>query len=151
MNHERIQGLNTLPPCLVDKGVLINKVDMLRLLQDLGQVSYSHLEDGVVLATGKGLVMEVFSDSQQATLVANHTLYINVHSFDYLEMGRVDSEKSQFDLVHENRRLRLVPLSDPVKEHLSHTVNTVALEAMVADALSASWDACLDDDRNFFE
>ena len=151
MHHERIQGLNTLPPCLVDKGVLINKVDMLRLLQDLGQVSYSHLEDGIVLATGKGLVMEVFSDSQQANLVANHTLYINVHSFDYLEMGRLDSEKSQFDLVHENRRLRLIPLSDPIKEHLSHTVNTVALEAMVADALSASWDACIDDDRNFFE
>ncbi|MBU6229048.1 MAG: hypothetical protein KGQ93_05090 [Cyanobacteria bacterium REEB459] len=151
MHHERIQGLNTLPPCLVDKGVLINKADMLRLLQDLGQVSYSHLEDGVVVATGQGLVMEVFSDSQQATLVANHTLYINVHSFDYLEMGRVDSDKSQFDLVRDNRRLRLVPLSDPIKDHLSHTVNTVALEAMVADALSASWDACLDDDRNFFE
>ena len=151
MNHECNQPLSTLPPCLVDNGVVINKVDMVRLLQDLGQVSYSHFEDGIVLSTGQGLVMEVFSDTQQATLVANQALYINVHSFDYLEMGRSGSHQSQFDLVHDNRRLRLIPLSDPIKEHLTQTVNSGALEAMVADALSARWDACLDDDRHLFD
>jgi hypothetical protein len=36
-------------------------------------------------------------------------------------------------------------------EHITRSVNTAALESMVADALSASWDACLDDDRNFLE
>ncbi len=95
--------------------------------------------------------MEVFADPQQATLVANSTLYINVHSFDYLEIGKTAYEQSHFDLVQDNRRLRLVPLSDPMKEHLTRTVNTATLEAMVADALSASWDACLDDDRNFLD
>jgi hypothetical protein len=151
MNHERVGNLSTLAPCLVDTGVVVNKADMLRLLQDLGQVSYSHLENDTALSTGQGLVMEVFADPQQATLVANHTLYINVYSFDYLEMGKVDSEQSHFDLVQDNRRLRLVPLSDPMKDHLTHSVNTAAFEAMLADALSASWDACLDDDRNFLD
>ena len=151
MNHERVRDLGTLAPCLVDTGMVVNKADMLRLLQDLGQVSYSHLEDDVVLSADQGLIMEVFADPQQATLVANHTLYINVHSFDYLEMGKTSGQQSHFDLVQDNRRLRLVPLSDPMKEHMTRTVNTAALEAMVADALSASWDACLDDDRNFFD
>jgi hypothetical protein len=151
MNHECNQPLSTLPPCLVDNGVVINKSDMVRLLQDLGQVSYSHFEDGVVVSTGRGLVMEVFSDSHQATLVANRTLYINVHSFDYLEMTRADSNQSHFDLVQDNRRLRLIPLSDPIKEHLTQTVNNAAFDALVADALCARWDACFDDERHLFD
>jgi hypothetical protein len=151
MSHERVKNAGHLAPCLVDTGVIVSKADMLRLLQDLAHVSYCHLEDGVLLSEGQGLVMEVFADPQQATLVANSTLYINVHSFDYLELGKTASEQSHFDLVQDSRRLRLIPLSDPMREHLTRTVNTATLEAMVADALSASWDACLDDDRNFLE
>ena len=95
--------------------------------------------------------MEVFADGQQATLVANHTIYINVYSFDCLEIGKTDAEGSHFDLVQDNRRLRLTPLSDPMHEQITRSVNTATLEAMVAEALSASWDACLDDDHNFLE
>jgi hypothetical protein len=151
MNHERVGDLSIPAPCLVDNGVVVNKNDMLRLLQDLGQVRYRHLQDDRVMAEGQGLVMEVFADSQQATLVANHTLYINVYSFDFLEIGKVGADQSHFDLVQDNRRLRLFPMSDPMHDHLTRTANTAAFEAMVADALSASWDACLDDDRNFLD
>jgi hypothetical protein len=151
MNHERASNLSIPAPCLIDSGVVVNKTDMLRLLQDLGQVRYHHLQDGVPVSEGQGLVMEVFADSQQATLVANHTLYINVYSFDCLEIGKTDIDRSHFDLVQDNRRLRLIPLSDPMHEQITRSVNTATLEAMVADALSASWDACLDDDRNFLE
>ncbi len=151
MNHERASHLSIPAPCLIDSGVVVNKTDMLRLLQDLGQVQYSHFQDGVTLSEGQGLVMEVFADGQQATLVANHALYINVHSFDFLEIGKVDVDSSHFDLVQDNRRLRLIPLSDPMHDQVTRSVNTATLEAMVADALSASWDACLDDDRNFLE
>jgi hypothetical protein len=151
MNHERASHLSIPAPCLIDSGVVVNKADMLRLLQDLGQVQYCHLQDGIPVSEGQGLVMEVFADSQQSTLVANHTLYINVYSFDCLEIGKSDGDGSHFDLVQDNRRLRLMPLSDPMHEHITRSVNTAALESMVADALSASWDACLDDDRNFLE
>ncbi len=150
MNHERATNLSIPAPCLIDNGVVVNKTDMLRLLQDLGQVQYWHYQDGVPISEGQGLVMEVFADGKQATLVANHTLYINVYSFDFLEMGKTDTD-SHFDLVQDNRRLRLVPLSDPMHEQITRSVNTATLEAMVADALSASWDACLDDDRNFLD
>lgn len=151
MNRERTSNLSIPAPCLIDNGVVVNKTDMLRLLQDLGQVRYRHLQDSLSLTEGQGLVMEVFADSQQATLVANHTLYINVYSFDYLEIGQTDADGSHFDLVQDNRRLRLIPLSDPLHDHMTRSINTAALEAMVADALSASWDACLDDEHNFLE
>ena len=151
MNHERASNLSIPAPCLIDSGVVVNKNDMLRLLQDLGQVQYRHFQEGITLSEGQGLVMEVFADGQQATLVANHTLYINVYSFDCLELGKTDADGNHFDLVQDNRRLRLIPLSNPMHEHITRSVNTAAFEAMVADALSASWDACLDDDRNFLE
>ncbi|MFQ4138431.1 hypothetical protein PGN35_019135 [Nodosilinea sp. PGN35] len=151
MNHERASNLSIPAPCLIDSGVVVNKNDMLRLLQDLGQVQYRHFQDGITLSEGQGLVMEVFADGQQATLVANHTLYINVYSFDCLEIGKTEADGNHFDLVQDNRRLRLIPLSDPMHEHITRSVNTAAFEAMVADALSASWDACLDDDRNFLD
>ncbi|MBE9139117.1 hypothetical protein IQ254_18275 [Nodosilinea sp. LEGE 07088] len=151
MNRERASDLSVPAPCLIDSGIIVNKTDMLRLLQDLGQVRYRHLQDNVVLAEDQGLVMEVFADGQQATLVANHTLYINVFSFDCLELGKTESDGHYFDLVQDNRRLRLMPLSDPMHDNITRSVNAAALETMVADALSASWDACLDDERNFLD
>ncbi|MFZ4678469.1 MAG: hypothetical protein ACOYM4_22730, partial [Nodosilinea sp.] len=138
MNHERASHLSIPAPCLIDNGVVVNKTDMLRLLQDLGQVQYCHFQDGILVSKGHGLVMEVFADSQQATLVANHTIYINIYSFDCLEIGKTDGDRSYFDLVQENRRLRLTPLSDPLHEQVTRSVNTATLEAMVADALSAA-------------
>ena len=151
MNHERARNLSIPAPCLIDSGVVVNKNDMVRLLQDLGQVQYRHFQDGITLSEGQGLVMEVFADGQQATLVANHTLYINVYSFDCLEIGKTDADGNHFDLVQDNRRLRLIPLSDPMHEHITRSINTAAFEAMVADVLSPSFDACLDDDRNFLQ
>lgn len=151
MTHERIGHLSLPAPCLVDTGVVINKTDMLRLLQDLGRVHYRHYHDGCMINQGEGYIMEVFADPQQSTLVANQTLYLNVHSFDCLEMGRLEDNRSHFDLVQENSRLQLVPLSDPLKDQHHRNLNTAAFEAMVAEALSASWDACIDDENNFPE
>jgi hypothetical protein len=149
MNHERHGNLGLPAPCLVDVGTVVNKNDMLRLLQDLGQVRYIHTQDERVISEGEGYIMEVFADPQQSTLVANHTLYLNVLSFDCLEMGQSDSSQSHFDLIQDNRRLRLVPLSNPLQEQTGRNLNVAAFEAMVAEALSASWDACLDDEGNF--
>ena len=145
MNRERFSNLSVPAPCLVDSGVVVNKSDMLRLLQDLGQVRYRHFQDGALLTEGG----EVFADTQQATLVANHTLYLNVYSFDFLEMGKIDAEQTYFDLVQDNRRLRLLPIYDPVQDQIAQSASTAAFEAMVVDALSARWDACIDDDTNF--
>jgi hypothetical protein len=137
-------------PCLVDIGTVINKKDMVRILQHLGRVQYIHNQEEQVLRQGQGYVVEVFSDPQQATLVANSSLYINVTSFDYLEMGQLDDNQPYFDLIQDNRRLRILPLSNPRTEHNSCTINDATLEAMLAEALTARLDACLDDDSNNF-
>ena len=137
-------------PCLVDIGTVINKKDMVRILQHLGRVRYIHCQEEQILREGEGYVVEVFSDPQQATLVANSSLYLNVTSFDYLEMGQLADNQPCFDLIQDNRCLRILPLSNPLTERNSCNLNDATLEAMLAEALTARWDACLDDDSNNF-
>ncbi len=140
-------GLPELPaPCLVDRGIVVNKADMLRLLNDLGKVSYQDRHGDRVLSQGTGYVMDVFAEPGLSTLVANQSLYLNVYSFDYLELDKLPNEQACFKLVQEERALCLFPLTTPLQEQTTRNFNAVALEAIVAEALSASWDACLDDD-----
>jgi 7-keto-8-aminopelargonate synthetase-like enzyme len=150
MSHDPMFGNAKLPaPCLVDTGMIINKQDMQRLLSDLGRVRYTYRQDGRTISEGEGYIVEVFADAKQSTLVANHALYLNVCSFDYLELSRSPDEESYFDLVQENRQLTLVPLSNPLQEQTTRTLNAAALEAVVAEVLSANWDMRLEDEDGF--
>ncbi|MGP1373626.1 MAG: hypothetical protein ACTS3T_12425 [Almyronema sp.] len=146
MSYDPIGNTSLPAPCLVDTGVVVNKTDMQRLLGDLGRVRYVYEHDDQT-SEGEGYVLEVFNDPQQSTLVANHTLYINVQSFDYLELSRSSDQQACLTLVQESRRFCLFPLSNPLQEQTARNLNAAALEAMVAEALSASWDVCMDDDN----
>ncbi|MEL7034252.1 MAG: hypothetical protein AAFO04_01335 [Cyanobacteria bacterium J06592_8] len=136
-------------PCIIDTGIVVNKRDMQKLLVDLGRVRYIHLQDGQVYNEAEGYVVEVFADEQQATLVANHSLYLNVYSFDYLELKQSPEKETYFDLVQEGRLLRLIPLSNPLEEQSSRTFNAAALDAVMDQVLSGSWDSELDEDCPF--
>ncbi|NJP10545.1 MAG: hypothetical protein HC866_14585 [Leptolyngbyaceae cyanobacterium RU_5_1] len=136
-------------PCIVDTGTVINKQDMQKLLADLGRVQYLHTQDGVLTSQAEGYVLEVFADPHRSTLIANHALYLNVQSFDYLELGQSPEQKPYFDLVQDTRRLRLIPLSNPLMEQHNRNLNVAALEAVVAEVLSAGWDVQIDDDEHF--
>ncbi len=150
MTHNPRQSSVKLPaPCLVDTGIVVNKQDMHRLLADLGQVRYVHTQDGVLLSDGEGYVLEVFSDPNQSTLVANSALYLNVCSFDYLELQRSPHKETYFDLVQDSFRLRLIPLGNSMQEQMDRRLNVATLEAVVADVLSASWDARIDGEDHF--
>ena len=92
--------------------------------------------------------MEVFCDPVQATLITNHSLYINIHSFDYAEMI-TKSDKTTIVLVQDERYLCLTPKDNPNEAPASSQIDAATLEAIVTEALSASWDASLDDDRSF--
>lgn len=133
-------------PCIIDTGIIINKQDMGRLLTDLGRVRYIHTLDGKLQSEGEGYVLEVFADLQRSTLVANQALYINVCSFDYLQLNQSLDKKTYFDLVQENRQLRLIPLSNPLQDQSTEHLNAEALEAMVTQVLSAKWDVQIDDE-----
>ena len=132
-------------PCIIDTGIIFNKQDMQRLLTDLGRVRYVHTLDGEIQTEGDGCILEVFSDPQRSTLVANSAIYINVQSFDYLQLRQDSEQKAYFDLIQDNRQLRLLPLTNPLQDQTSHRINAATLEAMVTQVLSAKWDVQIDD------
>jgi hypothetical protein len=136
-------------PCIINTGIIVNKLDMRRLLTDLGRVRYIHIQEGECKSEGEGDVMEVFAKQNRSTLVANHALYLNVYSFDYLELKQSSEQETYFDLVQDGRCLRLIPLSTPVQERATRHLNETAWEAMVDQVLSARWDAEIDDDGSF--
>lgn len=145
MSHS--QSSHQLPaPCLIDTGIIINKQDMGRLLTDLSRVRYIHSLDGKVQTEGEGCVLEVFSDFGRSTMIANQTLYLNVQSFDYLQLAQSPKNEPLFDLIQDNRLLRLIPLSNPLQEQSNQQLNADALEAMVTRVLSAKWDVQIDDE-----
>lgn len=145
MSHP--QSSHPLPaPCIIDTGIIINKQDIGRLLTDLNRVRYIHTLDGKLQNEGEGCVLEVFSDPNRSTMIANHTLYLNVQSFDYLQLNQSSQKEPLFDLIQDNRQLRLIPLSNPLQEQSTQQLNADALEAMVTRVLSAKWDVQIDDD-----
>lgn len=135
-------------PCIINTGVVVNKLDIRRLLTDLGRVHYIYTQDGKLQREGEGDVMEVFANPQRSTLVANHALYLNVYSFDYLELKQSPQQQSFFDLVQEGTCLRLIPLSTPLQERRERNLNLSTIEAMMEQVLSARWDAEIDDDNS---
>ncbi len=131
-------------PCIIDAGIIVNKQDMRRLLTDLSRVRYIHTLDDKLQSESEGCIMDVFADLQRATIIANHSLYLNVESFDYLQLSQSLEQEPYFDLIMDNRRLRIIPLSNPLQEQ-SRPLNAAALEAMVTQVLSAHWDVQFDD------
>ncbi|NEQ23289.1 MAG: hypothetical protein F6K28_29875 [Microcoleus sp. SIO2G3] len=145
MSHH--QPPHQLPaPCIIDTGTIVNKQDIGRLLTDLGRVRYIHTLDGKLQNEGEGCVMEVFADLNRSTIIANRALYLNVQSFDYLQLNQSPEQETYFDLIQDNRQLRLIPLSNPYQEQSNEQLNADALEAMVAQVLSAKWDVQIDDE-----
>ena len=137
-------------PCIIDFGIVANKDDMARLLTDLNHVHYIHTIDGKLQSEGEGWILEVFCDPTRSTLVVNKRLYLNIQSFDYLELAQVSSTETCYDLIQDNRQLRLIPLSHNLQEaQISQNIDEAALEAMVTQVLSAKWDVQLDDDCPF--
>ncbi len=125
-------SINPLPPrapCIVDRGIILHPRDMACLLEDLGQVHYRFRDDSVTLAEGDGYIFEVFADPQRATVVANHALFLNLSSFDWLEL--VPSQPlTRLDLVQEGRRLELSPMGH--RRDVEGWEDT-ALQAMMED------------------
>ncbi len=144
--HPRSQQIPA--PCIVDIGTIVNKDDIERLLSDLCHVHYIHSLDNQIQSEGQGCIMEVFNDPQQSTLVANSNLYINIQSFDFLQLNKSPDEETCFDLIQDNRQLRLIPISkiSPVQD-LEKTIDTAAIEAMMTEVLSAHLDVQFDDDE----
>lgn len=124
-------------PCIIDNGLIVNQEDLYRLLNDLGHVRYYHYLDGECSGQGEGYIVEVFHDNYQATLIANQTIYINLASFDYLQL-ETNQQQTHFNLIQEERTLSLVPVSSPLQDYQANqTLDPLTLEAILTDVLSA--------------
>ncbi|MGL5792875.1 MAG: hypothetical protein ACRC06_00435, partial [Waterburya sp.] len=97
---------------------------------------------------GQGLIQEIFCDSHQSTLVANRKIYLNIQSFDYLQLSRSTDNLTCFDLIQDNRQLRLIPVSRIAQaQSISKNIDAETIEAMVTEVLSARLDVQFDDDE----
>lgn len=136
-------------PCIVERGTIINKDDIKRLLRDIPYVRYVYIIDNCIHSEGKGRLKEVFINPCQSTMIANGNLYINIQSFDYLQLSQSSSEaETYFDLVQDNRQLRLIPISRSLYDpDLPENIDEATIEVMVAEALSARLDVQLDDEE----
>jgi len=144
-NKDDVKSLSA--PCIVDEGILINQDDIKRLLTDLCRVNYVHSIDGKVCNEGQGLIQEIFSDDHQSTLIANEKMYINIQSFDYLQLSKSTTNKAYFDLIQENRQLRLIPIArNELRQSIAKNIDAETIEAMVTEVLTARLDVQLDDD-----
>jgi hypothetical protein len=132
----------------VETGILVDKRDMHRLLRDLGAVRYAFFQDGGMVNQGEGAVVEVYCEGQSATMVTRGSLYLNVMSFDGLQLGQ-SSEGSFFDLLMDDRMLRLIPMTDAASHCSGLGIDRAALDAVVADVLSGGWENGLEDDDDF--
>ena len=139
-------GMKSLPaPCIVDEGTIVNPDDIKRLLADLCHVYYVHTIDGRIGSEGKGFIQEIFSDLGQSTLIANRKIYLNIQSFDYLQLSKSNNNEACFDLIQDNRQLRLIPISHRSDRAIAK-IDAEAIEAMVTEVLSARLDMQLDDE-----
>ncbi len=155
MSHEFVSGGMKRPtPCIIDAGILVNKRDIQRLLGDLSRVKYVFFQGGEMISYGEGCVVEVFYEGTSATMIANGSIYINVGSFDCLQLGKSitsgqNPEQTFFDLMQDDRCLRLVPLGSMLRDVEDRAIDRAALDAVVADVLSSGWDSCGDEDEDF--
>ncbi|MGL5061687.1 MAG: hypothetical protein ACRC62_17090 [Microcoleus sp.] len=145
MSHDQFSN-RVAAPCIIDTGTVVNKRDIQRLLFDLGRVRYIHIQDGKIYSQGEGYVLEVFADPRRSTLIANRALYLNVYSFDCLELKQSPEQGSYFELIQDGRHLQLIPLSNPLQEQINRNLNAAALDAVVDQVMSGNWDLQFDED-----
>lgn len=100
-------------PCIISQGTLFNKRDMIRSLDTLETVNFIDNVNGEVFNQGKGTVARVFASKENATLILNGALFINVNSFEYLSFETDDSGKCVFKLFNDTRNLILIPIASP--------------------------------------
>lgn len=145
-NHQAMKSRPA--PCIVDRGVLVNHDDIKRLLIDICHVRYIHSIDGRVIGEGEGFIQEIFSDAHQSTLIANNKIYLNINSFDFLQLSTTTDNQACFDLIQDNRQLSLMPIERKRQpQAIAKNLDAAAIEAMVTEVLTARLDMQLDDEE----
>lgn len=103
-------SLKSTAPCFVGEGTIINKKDMIRVLETLDAVHYSYVVDGKTVDEGDGTVVKVFGSGDSSTLVVNGCLFLNILSWSHLRFAPGKEGTSKVELIEGTRRLTMQPL-----------------------------------------
>lgn len=98
-------------PCIVGRGVITTKKDMMRVLRGFDHVKFTDIIDKQVEIEDEAYVVEVFSCDTESTIVFNRRIHINVDNFEYLRI--VQNQPGIIELIEGHRTLRLESMMDP--------------------------------------
>lgn len=103
-----------LAPCIVNEGTIINKRDMMRALRIYENVAFEDYVDGELMASSEGVMVDVFQCDECSSLFLKGAIFINVMSFNYLQLEVVE-EKTNAKLVNKFRTIKISPIGAPAK------------------------------------
>lgn len=98
---------------IVNEGILYNKRDMVYLLRDLGYIVYFEVVRNRVVNKGHGYIMRVCANSEEPTLFLKGRVYINVNSFNYLQVKSGSKGRTIYELHSDVRVIKIVPEDRP--------------------------------------
>lgn len=93
-------------PMIINKGIIYNPKDILRILRDLGSISYEQIIDNEIKQTGKAYIVSVVSNKNSANMIVNRRAYLNINGFEYLDINTTE-EETILDLHNEFGILRI--------------------------------------------
>ncbi len=130
-------------PCIVGKGVVMSKRDMMRVLKGFDHVLFTDTIDGELQIEDEAYVVEVFRNDIESTIVFNRRMHINVENFEYLRI--IQSLPGIVELIEGHRTLRLEAVVDPFSN--KDILMTEVLENRARmEALYEEEDIIFDDD-----
>ncbi len=94
-------------PLIVNEGTIFNRKDMIKVLDTLDTVEYTHFVDSKEVAHGQGQVLSIFASHESASLIVNNCLYLNIMSFNYLKFYLDGNKKTVVELISNDHLLRL--------------------------------------------
>lgn len=130
-------------PCIVGKGMVTSKKDMIRVLKGLDHVLYTDIIDGNVEAEDEAYVVEVFANDTESTIVFNRRIHLNVENFEYLKI--INNLPGLVELIEGHRTLRLEAKVDPF-DNKDILMTEVIDNRSNLDALYEEEDIIFDDD-----
>jgi hypothetical protein len=134
---------------IVNDGIVYSKKDIIRLLLDLGYVTYYEVKSDKVTNKGQGFIMRVCATSDDPTLFLNGKIYINVNSFDYLRVKNVKKFLSLYELHSQDRIMKIIPdprkPMPPASRYLADAIVGFGLVAEEEIALSDTGDEGFED------
>ncbi|MFM7457253.1 MAG: hypothetical protein ACKO3R_01130 [bacterium] len=141
MNEDRDRDKQI--PCIVGKGLITAKKDMIRVLKGFDHVKFIDEIDGQIFTESEAFVVEVFVSDSEGTLIFNRRIHINVNSFDYLRI--MENQPGHVELVEGHRVLKLYAMTDPF-ENKEILMNEVIENRNNFDGYYEEDDIIFDDD-----